>query len=283
LFACSPRAALIHFDDAYDDTYTVAFPLLTKYGIPATVHVITGNVGAAGSCSVAQLQEMKAAGWTLDSHTVTHPDLTTKNEAEQITELKDSRDWLKARGFDYDLFASPSGMSNATTLTLLDQYGYRIHRNYLHAAQIWPIANRYALNCQGVNHDDTVEAVEAFFDTPMTDYQVVGVAFHHISDGAAATEWSIANFTALVEYLVDKHYPFYTLAELTDALEYSRCIGSVERFVTASTTTIAGITAAHIGSDHEGANHFDGAYRDFFVTGDLLAERELAARWGCRF
>lgn len=39
------RAVLITFDDGYLDTYTNAFPLLRKHGLPAVVFLITGFVG----------------------------------------------------------------------------------------------------------------------------------------------------------------------------------------------------------------------------------------------
>lgn len=41
------RSIAITFDDGYPDNYSVASPLLTRYGLPATFFIISGNVGLA--------------------------------------------------------------------------------------------------------------------------------------------------------------------------------------------------------------------------------------------
>lgn len=41
-----PRAVAVTFDDGFENNYTVAFPVLQKYDIPATFYLSTGFIGA---------------------------------------------------------------------------------------------------------------------------------------------------------------------------------------------------------------------------------------------
>ena len=41
----SGSRAVVTFDDGYADNYSTAFPLLNSLGIPATMFVITSDVG----------------------------------------------------------------------------------------------------------------------------------------------------------------------------------------------------------------------------------------------
>ncbi|MEI6399063.1 MAG: polysaccharide deacetylase family protein, partial [Pseudomonadota bacterium] len=42
---CPPNLAALTFDDGYLDNYETGRPVLRALGVPATVYVVTGNVG----------------------------------------------------------------------------------------------------------------------------------------------------------------------------------------------------------------------------------------------
>ena len=110
---------VITFDDGWADNYTRAFPLLTRYGLTATVFVITGQIGEPEMLTWEQVREMEAAGIDFGSHTVTHPMLTTVDEHRARVELTDSLDRLRrevrrpSRWFCY-----PKGAYNEQTLQI---------------------------------------------------------------------------------------------------------------------------------------------------------------------
>ena len=67
----STDPAVITFDDGFESTYTIAFPLMQQYGIKGTVYVVPDWLGAPGYLTLAELTEMHNAGWTIASHTWT--------------------------------------------------------------------------------------------------------------------------------------------------------------------------------------------------------------------
>src|SRR3989338_10904244 len=56
------RSVVITFDEGYEETYTVAWPLLKRFGVPATVFVATEEVGLKGFATWEQLAEVARDG-----------------------------------------------------------------------------------------------------------------------------------------------------------------------------------------------------------------------------
>lgn len=102
--ATPSRAAVLTFDDAYENFVGYALPVLQRHGFPATVYAISGRVGRRAEwfakepgrpipdlMSAAQLREVRAAGMTVGSHTVNHPKLAEIGQEHQRGELADSK------------------------------------------------------------------------------------------------------------------------------------------------------------------------------------------------
>lgn len=78
------KSVLITFDDGYKSVYDIAWPILKKYQFTATVFVYTDYVGVSKKAlSWDDLRELKAHGFTIGSHTVSHADLTEKEPGEE--------------------------------------------------------------------------------------------------------------------------------------------------------------------------------------------------------
>ncbi len=90
----------ITFDDGWESAYTRGFPTLQAHGLKGNIAVVTESVDYwDGFLTLAQLRELRDAGWSMVSHSVGHPDLTTLTEAELELELSESKAWLQENGF----------------------------------------------------------------------------------------------------------------------------------------------------------------------------------------
>jgi len=136
---CLPptRSIVITVDDGYLDNYAVAYPILRRYGFPATIFLVSGNVGDANRwdkqgllrgrplMAWTQIQEMAQGSMTFGAHTQTHPMLTTVTADRAYAEIDGSRtDLAQALDRSIQLFSYPHGQYDATACSIVEQAGY---------------------------------------------------------------------------------------------------------------------------------------------------------------
>jgi peptidoglycan/xylan/chitin deacetylase (PgdA/CDA1 family) len=121
-----PRhSVVVSFDDGYLSQFTHAKPALRLFGWPAVLNLEGKNVGPGG-LTQKQVRTMIAAGWEVDSHTLTHPDLTTLDDAALRRELQGSRALLRRDfGVPVDFFCYPAGRYNSRVEAAVRAAGYK--------------------------------------------------------------------------------------------------------------------------------------------------------------
>jgi peptidoglycan/xylan/chitin deacetylase (PgdA/CDA1 family) len=125
----TPGAVALTFDDGFRNFYEHAFPVLQRYGFPATVFVVSAYCGGRndwptqprhngvpllGLMPWNQVAEVARGGIEVGSHTVTHPRMDRLSAAEIDAELDSSRAAIEDRiGRPVRSFAYPYGQSTA--------------------------------------------------------------------------------------------------------------------------------------------------------------------------
>jgi peptidoglycan/xylan/chitin deacetylase (PgdA/CDA1 family) len=129
------KSVVITFDDGWRSLYTIGWPVLRKYGFPATVFVYTDLiVGSSKTLSWQELARMRDQGLDIQCHTVTHRNLGKQAKGETFKdymasvekEIDDSRRIIKTRlGIETDCMAYPYGATNSLVSHMLRRRGFR--------------------------------------------------------------------------------------------------------------------------------------------------------------
>jgi len=117
--ALPPRPIVLSFDDGYPQDVTVAMPVLRARRWRAVLNLQIGNLVPA------RVRQLLAAGWEIDAHTFTHPDLTLVDDARLRREIAGSRRWIQlVFGVPVDFFAYPFGRYDTRVVAAVRRAGY---------------------------------------------------------------------------------------------------------------------------------------------------------------
>ncbi len=122
------------FDDSFLTSYSKAYPMMKGYGMVGTAAITTNYLANPTNrdgihMTLAELKEMYAGGWSVMSHTVTHPDLSTATLQTLNNEIYWSRKFLQDNGMTVEHLALPFGGYNALVLTRAQVDGYKSVRS----------------------------------------------------------------------------------------------------------------------------------------------------------
>jgi peptidoglycan/xylan/chitin deacetylase (PgdA/CDA1 family) len=121
-----PRhSVVITFDDGYEETYTIAWPLLKRFGFPAAVFIAPAEVATPGFVDWSQIRNMSKDGVTIGGHTMHHSYIPLV-KAERLTEeLVDSKRVIEERiGSAVKFLSYPVGGFTPQAQALAKSAGY---------------------------------------------------------------------------------------------------------------------------------------------------------------
>jgi peptidoglycan/xylan/chitin deacetylase (PgdA/CDA1 family) len=118
------RPVVISFDDGFRSDYTKARPILAAHGWAGTLNLSLSHLSKK-TLTRRMVRELIAAGWEIDSHSLTHPFLPGLDPDRLEREIRGSRHALRAL-FDVDanFFAYPFGAYDRATVAAVRRAGY---------------------------------------------------------------------------------------------------------------------------------------------------------------
>jgi peptidoglycan/xylan/chitin deacetylase (PgdA/CDA1 family) len=117
------RPIVLSFDDGYHSDLVNAMPVLREHGWPGVLNLQVSQTRE--DLKPPAVRALIRAGWEIDSHTLTHPDLTTVDAARLRDEVAGSRQVLRRKyGVPVDFFCYPAGRFDARVIAAVRAAGY---------------------------------------------------------------------------------------------------------------------------------------------------------------
>lgn len=140
------RPIAITFDDGWAEQYSIAFPLLQKYGMKATFYVPSSYSTGGRVVTWEELEELRDAGMEIGAHTRKHVNLLAVSVADASYEISGSKSMLEAKlDITVESMAYPYGLYSGSTVALAQKAGYRA-AVALNASPKQSLSNLYALH-----------------------------------------------------------------------------------------------------------------------------------------
>ena len=125
----SSKVIIIAFDDSPKTQFTLAKPILDKYGYKGSffnvcTYVNEGSQGKDSRMSWQDLNTLQQQGHDIESHTMTHTDLNNKSIQDLNYEIAGSKQCLLNHGINSTIFAYPesTGSRNTTVINVISKF-----------------------------------------------------------------------------------------------------------------------------------------------------------------
>jgi peptidoglycan/xylan/chitin deacetylase (PgdA/CDA1 family) len=117
------KPIILTFDDGYKNNYTEAYPILEKYKMKGTIFFTTSALNKKNKLTEEDIKNMDENYIEIQSHTVTHLDLSTLDEETLEYELKESKEVIEElTGKEVNTLCYPAGKYNDAVLEMTEKY-----------------------------------------------------------------------------------------------------------------------------------------------------------------
>ena len=120
------KSVFITFDDGSYSDYSLALPVLKKYGFTATFFITVNWMGTSNFMDLTHLEELVKAGMSIQSHGLSHSFLSDLDAADLDEELNGSKYTLEEKlNVPVDVISIPGGFFSGKVLHAAKKCGYK--------------------------------------------------------------------------------------------------------------------------------------------------------------
>ena len=119
------KPVVLSFDDGYLSQVRNALPILKSRQWPGVLNLEVRNLQPVWGIRPPGIRKLLAAGWELDAHTLTHPDLTKVGPKQLHDEVAGSREAIRTRfHVPVNFFCYPAGRYDDSVVAAVKAAGY---------------------------------------------------------------------------------------------------------------------------------------------------------------
>ncbi len=226
--AATPGQVIICFDDGNAAAYSSAFNYMEANGdINGTAYVNGATIGDGNNTmTLAEIQQMSAAGWTIGNHGYIHQSFDGLTNEEITSEIQDNINYLTSNGLGkgaYDL-AYPGGYYGTTMADvnnifgIMDDLGIQTGRDIDGDPLNLATADNYQIPGYIIQNNDTVATVESYINQVQTGSDVV-LIFHDLVPNATDQnpnyyQYVSTDFDQIINYINNQGISTATMNQL---------------------------------------------------------------------
>lgn len=216
-------ALVITFDDAYDNVFTLGYPIFQDRNAVATVFIND----TYNTLTDAHIQELHGAGWVIGNHGQAHDLDGTLTEAQILSSLHYMESYLTGLGVSVDPkhVAYPNGNYSAATLAAMAAYGAKTGRTTVaDRFLIQDLTGKYTnykVPAIALSASVSLATAKSYVDLAVAEGTVLCVYMHGlVPSGATGNDWDSPDLEEFLDYAINQGLFLLTMDELYQ-LEYN--------------------------------------------------------------
>ena len=203
----------IMFDDGFLSNISTAMPMLDAYEFKSTHCYMTERLDSPAA--IAGMLELDRRGHEIGNHTISHVDLTTLTAEQLYEEVVTSKNIIERYlGHGIEVFVSPYGSYNSTTLNLISQY-YPSHRSVDEGYNFKDDFNVYNTKVRNVFLYTTAAEIDEWVNEAKAGGYWLILLYHEIADNPGIYGTTTTSFAEHLSVINDSGI---TVKTYSDAL-----------------------------------------------------------------